>query len=482
MYAAASLLRRWFTGAEHINLVNDFTLNKNDIKIKIPESAKLILEKLHASGYEAYVVGGCVRDSILGRTPGDWDITTNAKPSEVKKLFDRTIDTGIEHGTVTVMMGKEGFEVTTYRIDGEYDDGRHPREVTFTASLIEDLKRRDFTINAMAYSDEDGLIDEFEGLLDIENGVIRCVGNPMERFSEDALRMMRAVRFAAQLGYKIEHGTRDAIKALAPTLSKISAERIQVELVKLLVSDNPGEIRELYETGITAIILPEFDLCMKTEQNSLHHIYTVGEHIVRTVEAIRADKVLRLTMLFHDIEKPSCKTTDEEGHDHFYGHTEKGSDTAVDILKRLKFDNNTIDLVKRLVRYHDYRYPATKKNVRKAANKVGVDIFSLLLEIHNADVSAQSDYRRDEKYEWTKEVADLFEEIKRDNECLTLKDLAVKGGDLIAVGIKPGKELGAILNEMLSDVLEDPEHNTREYLLYSDRLNAIRERIRSDKS
>ncbi len=442
----------------------------SNIKIKIPEPAGRILDKLHEEGFEAYVVGGCVRDSILGREPEDWDITTSARPEEVKRIFARTIDTGIEHGTVTVMDGKEGFEVTTYRIDGEYEDGRHPKDVTFTASLLEDLKRRDFTINAMAYSDEEGLIDEFDGLLDIEKRTIRCVGDPRERFSEDALRMMRAVRFAAQLGYRIEENTRNAIKELAPTLSKISAERIQVELVKLLVSPNPGEIRELYDTGITAVILPEFDVCMETRQHNIHHCYTVGEHIVRTVEAIRADKVLRLTMLFHDIEKPSCKRTDEKGQDHFHGHAEKGADTAYHILRRLKFDRDTMDLVKKLVKYHDYRYPATKVSVRRMASKVGADIFPLLLEVHDADVFAQSDYKKDEKNKWTEDVRRLFEEIQKNNECLSLADLAVNGKDLIEKGIKPGKELGLILRAMLSEVIEDPKLNLKSYLLSDEKL------------
>lgn len=280
------------------------------MKINIPENAKKILDTMHAAGYEAYVVGGCVRDAILGREPGDWDITTNAAPLEVKGLFRRTIDTGIEHGTVTVMMGKEGYEVTTYRIDGEYEDGRHPNQVTFTRSLVEDMKRRDFTINAMAYNDEEGLIDKFGGEQDLKEGIIRCVGDARERFSEDALRIMRAIRFSAQLGFDIEESTKRAITELAPTLEKISAERIQVELVKLITSDYPGRMRDAYELGITKVIFPELDACMATEQNNWHHAYSVGEHIIRSVENIRPDKVLRLTMLMHDIAKPVTMTID----------------------------------------------------------------------------------------------------------------------------------------------------------------------------
>jgi len=448
-----------------------------DITIKIPDKANQILKTLHEAGYEAYVVGGCVRDSILGREPGDWDITTSARPEEVKALFPRTIDTGIAHGTVTVMMDKEGFEVTTYRIDGEYEDGRHPKDVTFTASLIEDLKRRDFTINAMAYSYEEGLVDEFDGLLDIEKKVIRCVGDPKERFTEDALRMMRAVRFAAQLGYGIEENTSLAIKELADTLNRISAERIQVELIKLITSDNPGEVRRLYELGITGVIMPEFDVCMETAQNNPHHVYTVGEHIIRSVEHVKSDKALRLTMLFHDIEKPSCRVTDDEGVDHFHGHAEKGAVTAVNILKRLKFDRNTMDVVEKLIRYHDYRFPAEKKSVRKAISKVGEELFLPLLFVKEADTLAQSEYKRKEKLAWIEKVRELYDEIKKNNECLSLKDLAVNGSDLMKEGIPAGKELGDVLKAMLSDALEYPEHNTKAYLLDTDHLATYRKSL-----
>ena len=267
---------------------------QNTTMIELPERVKEILDTIMEAGYEAYAVGGCIRDSILGRKPNDWDITTSASPYEIKELFRRTVDTGIQHGTVTVMMDKEGFEVTTYRIDGDYKDGRHPSEVTFTASLKEDLRRRDFTINAMAYNEQNGLVDIFGGMQDIADGVIRCVGEPRERFSEDALRIMRAVRFSAQLGYQIEEKTKAAIEELAPTLKKISAERIQVELVKLVTSKHPEELLTAYETGITSVILPEFDLCMETEQHNPHHLYNVGMHTIHAMEVIPADKVLRL--------------------------------------------------------------------------------------------------------------------------------------------------------------------------------------------
>ena len=279
--------------------------------INIPQKAAQILRTLNAAGYEAYVVGGCVRDSMLNRVPGDWDITTSALPEQVKELFHRTVDTGIQHGTVTVMMDKEGFEVTTYRVDGEYHDGRHPDAVTFTRSLEEDLKRRDFTINAMAYHPEHGLVDLFGGMEDIDQKIIRCVGNPVERFTEDALRMLRAVRFSAQLGFTVEENTKAALARMAGNLEHVSAERIQTELVKLLVSDHPDYLRTAWETGLTREFLPEFDACMETKQNTPHHCYTVGEHILKSLTEIENDRLLRITMLLHDIAKPVVKKTDE---------------------------------------------------------------------------------------------------------------------------------------------------------------------------
>lgn len=260
--------------------------------LTIPEKVEFIINKLETAGFEAYAVGGCVRDSILGRKPDDWDITTSAKPEQVKALFRRTVDTGLQHGTVTVMIDKEGFEVTTYRVDGEYEDGRHPKEVTFTASLEEDLKRRDFTINAMAYNTSSGLVDMFGGLEDIKKKIIRCVGNPLERFTEDALRIMRAVRFSAQLGFEIEKETKAALSVIAPNLKNVSAERIETELVKLLVSPHPDYLRTAWETGITKEFLPEFDACMNTEQNTPHHCWTVGEHALHSLLNVPCDKVL----------------------------------------------------------------------------------------------------------------------------------------------------------------------------------------------
>lgn len=435
------------------------------IKVLLPEKVNMIIKTIQAAGFEAYAVGGCVRDSILGRVPDDWDITTSAKPDDIKKLFKKTIDTGIEHGTVTVMLSGEGFEVTTYRIDGEYEDSRHPKEVTFTSNLREDLKRRDFTINAMAYNDEVGLVDIFEGISDIEKKIIRCVGDAKERFTEDALRMMRAVRFSAQLGYSIDEETKNAMKELAPTLRKISSERVQAELVKLVTSNNPDFLRIAYETGITAEILPEFDVCMKTAQNNPHHMYSVGEHTLWAMKYVKPDKVLRLAMLFHDIGKPKAISTDEEGIHHFHGHNELSSQITKEVLKRLRFDNDTIHKVERLVFYHDYRPALTDKSVRRFVAKIGKELFPLYLLVQKADTLAQSDYKREEKLKNIKVVQEIFEGILEREECLCLKDLAVTGKDLIALGIEPGKEIGEILNEFLEMVIENPKLNDKQILL-----------------
>ena len=399
----------------------------------------------------------------------DWDITTSADPQQVKKLFRRTIDTGIQHGTVTVMLQKTGYEVTTYRIDGEYEDNRHPKEVIFTKSLEEDLKRRDFTVNAMAYHPGEGLVDLFDGIGDMEKKCIRCVGQAEERFSEDALRMMRGVRFSAQFGYRIEEQTREAIRKLRENLRNVSAERIRVELVKLLVSPHPDYLRIACDLGITKVILPEFDVCMETPQHNPHHCYSVGEHTLEGLKAVRADKVLRLAMLLHDIGKPLTKTTDENGKDHFKKHPKESARLAQDILRRLKFDNDTLKKVCRLVEFHDWSIDLEENvkisTVRRLIANIGEDAFPDMFEINRADLLSQSSYLRERKLAKQEMLESMYREIMEKQECLSLKDLAVGGKDLLAQGIKPGKELGEILQRMLADVFEDPAHNKKEYLL-----------------
>ena len=448
------------------------------MKLRIPAEVKYILDILKGRGFEAYIVGGCVRDAVLARTPNDWDITTSARPEDVKAAFRRTVDTGIAHGTVTVLVHDESFEVTTYRIDGAYEDGRHPSSVTFTPNLTDDLMRRDFTVNAMAYNEKDGLVDPYGGMDDLQRKCIRCVGDPDERFSEDALRVLRAVRFSAQLGFSIENETLKALSRHAENLRKISAERIQTELVKLLVSPHPGMIRTLYETGITRVILPEFDAMMETPQNTPYHMYNVGEHTIKTMEAIEPDRLLRLTMLLHDIGKPAVRYTDSTGRDHFNGHGKVGAGMAHGIMRRLKFDNDTIAKVDRLILYHDLRPFPKPKEVRRTVFLVGEELFISYLKVQWADTCGKSSFRQEETFERIRAVTEVYEQILADGDCLTLKDLAVNGYDLMEMGIH-GREIGEILNAALKAVIDEPEKNEKDTLL---RFAARHHRINGGKN
>lgn len=436
-----------------------------DIMIKMPEAVKEIIGVLETAGFEAFAVGGCVRDALLGRIPADWDVTTSALPEEVKALFKRTIDTGIQHGTVTVMKDHTGYEVTTYRIDGEYEDARHPKEVSFTASLIEDLKRRDFTINAMAYNDRAGLVDAFDGIGDLERKIIRCVGDPKERFQEDALRMMRAIRFSAQLGFTVEEKTKEAIRELCGNLQKISAERIRTELVKLLTSEHPDYLRAAYETGITAVVLPEFDACMKQKQESPDDRDTVGAHILKSLTAVENEKVLRLTMLFHDFGKVKACTEAEDGQRGFSRYPQAGAQMAWEIMRRLKFDNDTAGKVKKLVAEHDRRIVNEPKEVRRAVSGIGKELFPYFLKVRRADILAQSGSGREERLEELSHLQELYEEILRQSQAVSVKELAVDGKDLLRAGIPQGKRIGEVLCALLEIVLEEPQENKKERLL-----------------
>ena len=436
------------------------------MRIEMPSGVKYIIEQLKTSGYEAYAVGGCVRDSILGRKPNDWDITTSAKPEDVKSIFRRTIDTGIQHGTVTVMLKDEAYEITTYRIDGEYSDHRRPDGVTFTSELSEDLLRRDFTINAMAYNDEDGLVDLYGGLQDLDNKIIRCVGDPDERFDEDALRIMRAVRFAAQLGFEIDSETKAAAAGHAKELNEVSAERIETELTKLITSDHPEKIMEMYELGITAVILPEFDEMVMTEQNSPYHLYDVGRHTVEVMKNTSPTKVMRYTALLHDSGKVDKKTTDEAGVDHFKGHAFVSEKKARVILKRLRMDNDTIRDVSTLCLWHDFGINgASKKAVRRMLSQMGPQYFDQLVEIKKADMLGQSDYLLEDRQQRFDQLVQYHEEIVRDKDPLSIAELKINGKDLIDMGIKPGPKMGEILQELLDSVLENPSMNKKETLI-----------------
>ena len=433
--------------------------------MEIPRDVREIIETLNTNGYEAYAVGGCVRDTLIGRRPEDWDITTSARPETVKALFHRTIDTGIQHGTVTVMLGKKGYEVTTYRVDGDYHDGRHPDSVTFTPDLREDLKRRDFTINAMAYNEEKGIVDLFRGQEDLEKGIIRCVGNPLHRFREDALRMMRAVRFSAQLGFSIESETFDAIRRLAPSIQKISAERIQMELVKILTSPHPDHLRLLYEAGLTAYILPEFDRMMETPQNTPYHCYTVGEHTLAVLAHVPAQPVLRLAALLHDVGKPQCRTTDSSGQDHFYGHAGKGAEMACQILKRLKLDNDTIRRTEQLIFHHSDSIDLNERSVRRALNRVGEELFPSLLLLMEGDNMGKTPDGTNQRLDYLRQIREIYQEILFRRDCISLKTLALTGDDLLKAGIPKGKKIGEILHYCLEQVLDDPDKNCHDLLL-----------------
>lgn len=438
------------------------------MKINMPTQAAKVIEALEQHGFEAYIVGGCVRDSILGRTPGDWDITTSASPQEVKAIFDHTVDTGIEHGTVTVLMNHEPYEVTTYRVDGKYEDHRRPNEVHFTKSLKEDLLRRDFTINAMAYNDKEGIIDMYDGMEDLRNHTIRCVGNATTRFDEDALRILRALRFQAQLGFEIEKETKEAIRAQAKYLKDISAERIQVELEKLITSPHPEVLINAYQLGVTKIIFPEFDIMMETPQNNPHHKYNVGVHTIEAMKNIKAEHIYRWTMLLHDIGKPEARVVGPD-KDHFKMHPVIGEEIARKVLRRLKFDNQTIKQVTTLVKWHDRRFASfeevNKKTVRRWVSKLTPELFERLMVIQRADIDAQSDYQKEQKEQVLNETKRLFEEIMEEKNCLSIKELKINGKDLMDMGVPQGKEIGELLSWLLDQVLEQPQLNDRETLI-----------------
>ena len=362
------------------------------------------------------------------------------------------------------MIDKEGFEVTTYRIDGEYKDNRHPKQVIFTDKLKEDLKRRDFTINAMAFNYRRGIVDEFGGMKDLQDGIIRCVGEPEERFGEDALRILRAVRFAAQLDFDIHEDTCRGITMLAQNLTNISKERIQTELDKMICSNHPEKVLTAYELGITRWILPEFDRMMDVPQNSIYHMYNVGVHTVKVMENIENDHYLRWAALLHDIGKPDKHVIGKDGYSHFYGHGDLGEDMSRDILKSLKFDNKTVKIVSRLVKHHDDTISLTDYGVKKAVVRVGCDIFPMLIKLKWADLAGKSDYSKEHTTVDLKQLQDIYENIVKRGDCIELKSMAVNGKDLIEWGLKPGEEVGAGLEKLFNEVLRNPENNTKEKL------------------
>ena len=408
----------------------------NNMRINMPEDVAHIIDILEQNGHEAFAVGGCVRDAIMGRIPHDWDITTSAKPADVKALFRRTIDTGIQHGTVTVMMGSVGYEVTTYRIDGNYTDGRHPEQVTFTNNLVEDLKRRDFTINAMAYNDRAGIVDEFDGTGDLRRKIIRCVGVATERFTEDALRILRAIRFSAQIDFSIDDETANAIKLLAANLKKISRERIQTELDKLITSNCPDRIKLVQAYGLSEYIFDDAKIISNHTNENSSIIY---QNISDVMSLLPNDHYMRWAALLIYEEQPH------------------------NVLKGLKFDNKTIDICKRLLEVVKLPMPVTKPELRRMIVRFGRDIFddyafpfvAALCEVGLYTLSSKDQINT---------CRLLYEEVIADGDCISMKNLAIKGADLIAMGMTPGKELGIVLDRLFNIVLDDPSQNSFEQL------------------
>ena len=434
------------------------------MEIILPDEVVTITELLEKAGHKAFCVGGAVRDSIMGLAPGDWDITTSALPHETTEIFKdfRTIDTGLKHGTLTIIINHKPFEVTTFRIDGEYDDNRHPESVEFTRNIKNDLARRDFTVNAIAYSKADGIVDLYGGREDIYNSIIRTVGNPDKRFREDGLRIMRALRFSATLGFKIEDETSKAIHRNKDLLKNISVERLAVELTKLLCGKRAFNILMEYP-DVFSVFIPEIECAVNFTQYGEKHAYDVWEHICHTVDTIPADKTLRLTMLLHDLGKIPTHKLNEKGDSTFKNHAAVGGEMAKEILTRLKFDKKTINRVSFLVGCHDFEPPETKTELKRHLKTKTPEDIRTLLVIKKSDRGALSEKYRDISA-GTAQTLEWLKEIEENNECCTLKDLAVTGKDITAAGIT-GEDVGKALNMLLDAVIEGKVENTKTHLL-----------------
>lgn len=435
------------------------------MEILIPAYAKKAIEILAQNGYQAYAVGGCIRDSLLGKTPNDWDICTDCRPEKMKEVFRdyRTIDTGLKHGTLTVMIDTELIEITTFRTDGEYENHRKPAQVEFVDNLYCDLERRDFTVNAMCCNNSAEVIDYYGGLRDLENQTIRCVGNASRRFEEDALRILRGLRFASVLDFTIHDDTKKAMFEKKQLLECISAERISEELKKLVCGKAAERILLEYKE-ILGVIIPELKPCFGFPQNNPHHCYDVWTHIVKSVADIRPEPIIRIAMLLHDIGKPSMATTDANGISHFKNHQYVSAQMSDEILRRLRFDSRSISYIHSLIWEHDNRIPADTKNVKRFLSKYDYQFMLDYLEIRRGDTFAQSDFRRAEKLAELDEIARLTIELSQQDTCLKISDLALNGNDLIALGLD-GKEIGLWLNRLLELIIDDRLKNDKEELL-----------------
>lgn len=432
--------------------------------IKIPKNINKVLTDLHKAGFEAYIVGGCVRDSLMGKTPMDYDITTSALPWQMKEVFEdhKIVETGITHGTSTLIIEGNPIEITTYRIEDGYSDNRHPDKVEFTSNIKEDMARRDFTMNAIAFNYEDGIVDYFGGQEDIKARIIRCVGRPDARFKEDALRIMRALRFAAVTGFEIESDTLLEANNNRELLKNISAERVRDELCKLLCAKNTKKVLT-NGAEIIGTIIPEIVEAIGFNQKNPHHVYDVYEHTLGVVDAIEPKLELRLAAFLHDIGKPRCFSQDEEGIGHFYKHELVSAQITQDIMERLKFDNATKASVVELVKNHGVEIATTEKSVKRALNKLSPETFLDLLKLKRADNLGQGQqyWCRQEKYNQLEEMAKSIIERK---ECFSLKDMELDGDDLLAMGMNPGKEIGEILENLLEAVINEDVPNEKEVL------------------
>lgn len=431
----------------------------------LPPQVNTAISMLYAAGYEAFLVGGAVRDYVRDNSPAkDWDITTNAVPAQVESVFSgyHLIETGLKHGTVTVVIDHEPIEITTYRIDGDYSDHRHPDSVHFTRSLKEDLERRDFTMNALAYSPQKGIVDLVGGRKDIEDGIVRCVGDPNHRFQEDGLRMLRALRFASVYGMAIEAETASAIHRNKELLKGIAAERIQVELTKMLCGKGVTKVLEEF-ADIIAIPIPEILPMFHFEQRNPHHDKDVWGHTITVIDNIAPKPVLRWAALLHDTGKPQCFSIGEDGIGHFFGHAEKSTAMAEEILNRMRFDNAGKERILRLVRYHDMPITADRKPIKRLLSKHGEDATRQLIELHKADTLGQSAICR-HRIAIFEEVSQMINEILQEESCFTLKDLAVNGHDMMTLGFQ-GPTIGRVLQECLDAVLDEQIPNEHEALM-----------------
>ena len=436
------------------------------MRLVLPYHARFIIERLQQNGYSCYAVGGCVRDSILGREPADWDFTTSALPEEIERVFSdcRTLNFGKQFGTIGIMLDNDQFEVTTYRVDGDYTDSRHPDAVSFSDSLKDDLSRRDFTINAMAYNDTDGLIDCFGGLKDLQYGVIRCVGVATNRFAEDALRILRALRFASTLGFSIEASTSDAIISGRKMLSAIANERITSELLKLLCGEKVDFILRRYRNVFT-VFIPELLGTFDFEQNTKHHNRDVYRHTVAAVKNIEPDPMLRTTMLFHDIGKPMSRTTDKHGVSHYKNHPILGAAMTEEILRRLCLPRRFIDEVTTLIRWHDVRVKPDPIQIKRLLSELGEDMIFKLFKVQLADIMAQSMYLREDKLATLSASKAETQRIIGSGECYNLRMLAVNGSDLIHIGITSGEKIGEVLHLLLDKVITGELENDKSVLI-----------------